>query len=582
MVLSGVMNPSVAVIGCGYWGRNLVRVFAEIGALAAVCDADTDVAAEHAETHGVAARGLDEILADDSIPAVAIAAPAAQHGDLAGRALRADKHVFVEKPIALRATDAEELIAQAGEQGRVLMVGHLLQYHPGFLALRELIAAGRLGRLQYIYSNRLNLGKIRREENVFWSFAPHDISMILALAGEMPSSVSAKGASYLHNVIADVTNTYLSFPSGINAHIFVSWLHPYKDQKLVVVGSEGMAVFDDTKAWGEKLRLYAHRIGWKDGAPEPERAEAELIELQEGEPLRLECEHFVACVETGATPRTDGHEGLRVLRVLEAAEASLLAERTGAAGAMAAPASVGAASGPVSAGWAGARPQRGSSAATGPAAPGGATGDASAFPDAFVHESSYVDEGCTIGPGTKIWHFSHILSDSHIGAGCIIGQNVMIGPAVTVGDRCKIQNNVSLYKGVTLEEGVFCGPSCVFTNVLNPRAEIERKDEFRSTRVGKGATIGANATIICGNDLGDYSFIAAGAIVTHDVPAHALVAGIPAQRIGWMSPAGERLGDDLVCPRTGRRFEERDGELVEVQASSSPAVTAKLSGEADE
>jgi UDP-2-acetamido-3-amino-2,3-dideoxy-glucuronate N-acetyltransferase len=182
-----------------------------------------------------------------------------------------------------------------------------------------------------------------------------------------------------------------------------------------------------------------------------------------------------------------------------------------------------------------------------------------------VHESSYVDEGCSIGPGTKVWHFSHILSGSHIGKDCIIGQNVMIGPGVSVGDRCKIQNNVSIYQGVTLEDGVFCGPSCVFTNVVNPRAEIERKDEFRPTRVGRGATIGANATILCGNDLGDYSFVAAGAVVTRDVPAHALVAGIPASRIGWMSPAGERLDDNLVCPRTGRRFEEReDGTLAEV------------------
>jgi predicted dehydrogenase/acetyltransferase-like isoleucine patch superfamily enzyme len=555
------MNVSVAVIGCGYWGRNLVRVFDDIGALAAVCDASASVAAEHASKYGVPARALDEILADDAIPAVAIAAPAAAHAELAGQALRAGKHVFVEKPLALRSTDAEELIARAAERERVLMVGHLLHYHPAFLALRELIAAGRLGRLQYIYSNRLNLGKIRREENVFWSFAPHDISMILALAGEMPSSVSAKGASYLHNVIADVTNTYLSFPSGINAHIFVSWLHPYKDQKLVVVGSEGMAVFDDTRPWSEKLSLYGHRIGWRDGAPEPERAEAERIALHQAEPLRLECEHFIECVGSGARPRTDGAEGLAVLRVLEAAEAALLAQRTGTVE----PVVHGRAAG------------RGTDRPSAPVA--GARADL--FPDAFVHESSYVDEGCTIGSGTKVWHFSHILSDSHIGADCVVGQNVMIGPEVTVGDRCKIQNNVSIYRGVTLEEGVFCGPSCVFTNVLNPRAEVERKDEFRRTRVGRGATIGANATIICGNDVGEYAFVAAGAVVTRDVPAHALVAGVPARRIGWMSPDGERLGDDLVCPRSGRRFDERDGELVEVSSVSSAAVATKLRGDSD-
>src|SRR5690606_2849666 len=166
------------------------------------------------------------------------------------------------------------------------------------------------------------------------------------------------------------------------------------------------------------------------------------------------------------------------------------------------------------------------------------------------------DEGCTIGSGTKVWHFSHVLKGSRIGRDCVIGQNVMIGPDVTVGDRCKIQNNVSLYKGVTLEDGVFCGPSCVFTNVLNPRAEVERKDEFRETRVGRGATIGANATIVCGHDIGAYALVAAGAVVTKDVPPHALVAGVPARRIGWVSHAGERLGPDLVCPRTGRCYRE--------------------------
>lgn len=182
-----------------------------------------------------------------------------------------------------------------------------------------------------------------------------------------------------------------------------------------------------------------------------------------------------------------------------------------------------------------------------------------------IHESAYVDSPSKIGSGTKIWHFSHILSGTVIGKDCIIGQNVMIGPDVTVGDRCKIQNNVSLYKGVTLEEDVFCGPSCVFTNVINPRAHVDRKTEFRPTVVRRGASIGANATIICGSEIGSYSFIAAGAVVTRDVPAHALVAGVPARFVGWMSHAGERLGDDLRCPSTGRRYALiAPGELQEI------------------
>lgn len=179
----------------------------------------------------------------------------------------------------------------------------------------------------------------------------------------------------------------------------------------------------------------------------------------------------------------------------------------------------------------------------------------------FVHESAYVDDDVELGEGTKIWHFSHILPRTRIGRNVSIGQNVVAGPDVTIGDNCKIQNNVSLYKGVELEQGVFCGPSCVFTNVLNPRAEIERKDEFRLTRVRRGATIGANATIVCGHELGEYCMVGAGAVVTKDVPAYALMVGVPARRIGWVSRAGEILNETLTCPRTGERYTEERGTL---------------------
>ena len=183
--------------------------------------------------------------------------------------------------------------------------------------------------------------------------------------------------------------------------------------------------------------------------------------------------------------------------------------------------------------------------------------------NAFIHESSYVDENVSVGSGTKIWHFSHILSNCDIGEDCSIGQNVVIGPNVSVGNRVKIQNNVSVYDGVTLEDGVFCGPSCVFTNVINPRSEIVRKDEYRKTIVRRGASIGANATIICGHDLGEYCFIDAGAVVTKEVPAYALMAGAPAKRIGWMSKAGGRLGDDLICPIDGTVYRLVTAEKLE-------------------
>jgi UDP-2-acetamido-3-amino-2,3-dideoxy-glucuronate N-acetyltransferase len=521
------VTPRVAVVGCGYWGKNLVRVFSQLGALAAVSDQHEATAAKMSGDFGVPARRFDDILSDSQISAVAIAAPAAQHAALAGESLTAGKHTFVEKPLALEVKDAEVLCELAEDHARTLMVGHLLQYHPAFLKLRDLIDAGELGRVQYLYSNRLNLGRIRREEDILWSFAPHDISMILALARSEPDGITAVGGRYLHKSIADVTTTHLSFPGGERAHVFVSWLHPFKEQKLVVVGDRGMAVFDDGEPWDAKIQLYRHRIDWHDGLPEPVRASMEPVPVEPAEPLELECRHFLECIEHGFTPRTDGREGVRVLRVLQAAGEAML---------------------------------------VGPALPEPATVDgrvAGEHPGAFVHETAYVDDGCTIGGGTRIWHFSHILSDSHIGRDCNLGQNVMVGPGVTIGDHCKLQNNVSIYPGVSLSDGVFCGPSCVFTNVLNPRAEIERKDEFRATPVGRGATIGANATIVCGHRIGAWAFIAAGAVVTTDVPDHALMAGVPARRIGWMSRDGERLGADLVCPRSHRKYREVGPDQLE-------------------
>jgi UDP-2-acetamido-3-amino-2,3-dideoxy-glucuronate N-acetyltransferase len=299
----------------------------------------------------------------------------------------------------------------AAEAGRVLMVGHVLWYHPAVLKLKELVDSGELGRIQYIYSNRLNLGRFRREESSLWSFAPHDLSVILGLLGEQPAAVQAHGGHYLHHAFADVTVSLLSFPSGVRAHVFVSWLHPFKEQKLVVVGDRQMAVFDDTLE-KDKLVLYPHEIDWKNRLPVARKAPAEAVALEWVEPLRAECAHFLECVRTRTTPRTDGAEALRVLEVLDACERALASR-----------------AGPV-------RP-----AASAPAAP------------YFVHESAYVDEGVEIGEGTKIWHFTHVLKNSRIGRDCRIGQNVMIGPNVTIADRVKIQNNVSVYEGVTLEEG---------------------------------------------------------------------------------------------------------------------------------
>ncbi|WP_210485924.1 Gfo/Idh/MocA family oxidoreductase [Microvirga antarctica] len=516
----------VAVVGCGYWGKNLVRNFAELGALEALVDAHKPSVDALIAKHGGRALSFEEALADANVHALAIAAPAALHYTLAKRGLEAGKHVFVEKPLSLEVEEARELCAIADRLDRRLMVGHLLQYHPIFLELKKLVADGRLGRLQYVYSNRLNLGKIRREEDILWSFAPHDLSMILSLIGSEPDKVEAVGGYYLHDAIADVTTTHLSFPGGERAHVFVSWLHPFKEQKLVVVGSDAMAVFDDGEAWERKLLLYPHKVEWKDGMPVPLKADPVAIAVPQDEPLKQECQHFIDCARSGETPRTDGREGMRVLSVLSRAAESL-------------------------------RQARGTPAvAEAPAASAAKPRVAKDYPGVTIHETAYVDAGVEIGEGTKIWHFSHILGQVSLGKRVNIGQNVVIGPKVSVGNDVKIQNNVSVYEGVTLEDGVFCGPSCVFTNVNNPRSEVARKSEYRPTLVKRGASIGANATIVCGHTLGEYAFIAAGAVVAKDVPAFALMAGVPAKRIGWMSHVGAKLGADLVCPETGRRYRE--------------------------
>ncbi len=518
------MNRNIAVIGTGYWGKNLVRNFHALGALISVCDANADVLRGILDSY-VDVRGVcsfSDILGDSQIQGVAIASPAETHFTLAREALLAGKDVYVEKPLCLEVADGIELTRLAEERERVLMTGHLLWYHPAIQRLKDMIHEGELGRIQYVYSNRLNLGKLRREENVLWSFAPHDISVILGLLEEMPSTVQAHGGNYLHQQIADTTVTLLDFPSGVKAHIFVSWLHPFKEQKLVVVGSQKMAVFDDTAPWECKLLIYPHSVEWNDNVPIAHRAESQPMPVEEREPLHEECRHFLECMASRRQPRTDGREGLKVLRVLRSCQDAL---------------------------------ESGSRVKISKFEPPSADKR-----DVMVHATAIVDTDVAIGKGTKIWHFSHILSGARIGEDCSIGQNVVICNGVRIGNGCKIQNNVSIYAGVELEDHVFCGPSMVFTNVFNPRCEFPRKDEYKQTLVRRGVTIGANATIVCGVTLEEYAFIGAGSVVTTDVKPFALMTGNPARQVGWMSRFGKRLdlpldGDgETECGFTGNRY----------------------------
>lgn len=526
------MTKNIAVVGCGYWGKNLVRNFFELDSLYAVSDTSLEKLENMKNQFlgTVVYSKFDDVLADKNVKAVAIAAPAGLHYDLTKKAILAGKDVFVEKPLALKASEGAELAALAHANGRILMVGHVLNYHPAVKALKQIVSKGSLGRVQYIYSNRLSFGKIRREENILWSFAPHDISMILGLLGEEPNEVSAIGSNYLHPEIADVTMSQMTFASGVNAHIFVSWLHPFKEQKLIVIGDKQMAVFDDTVPWENKLTLYPHEVVWPGGVPEAKKADGKAVVLEKDEPLRAECRHFMDCISSRQTPVTDAHEGLRGLKVLNALQKSL--DKHGVAVCLS------------------------------------ELENQKPPTNYFVHETAIVDNNATVGEGSKVWHFSHVMKGASVGRKCNIGQNVVVSPGCTIGDNVKVQNNISIYTGVHVEEDAFLGPSMVFTNVYNPRSFIERKSEYRDTFIKRGASIGANCTVVCGHTIGEYAFVGAGSVVTRDIPAYALVYGNPAKvngwvcRCGWKLKIGTDFNGETSCTECGSKYRVNDGNVV--------------------
>jgi predicted dehydrogenase len=323
----------IGVAGLGYWGPNLARNFASLPGceLTWCCDADATARERWAPAFPGArfTADLDDLLGDPDLDAIVLATPVPTHGELAEMVLRAGKHCFVEKPLAQSVADAERAVSAARETGRTLMVGHLLEYHPGVAKLKEIADAGELGPIHYIYSNRLNLGQLRADENALWSLGAHDISVLLHLAQEEPYAVEARGESYMRPGVEDVVFGFLRFPSGLAAHLHLSWLDPHKERRFTVVGARRMATFDDMDAerkvtvydkgfdevagnWGE----YMMRSGdiWSPRVPN-------------SEPLRLECEHFVRCLREGTAPRSDGESGLRVVRVLEALQDSLDASR---------------------------------------------------------------------------------------------------------------------------------------------------------------------------------------------------------------------------------------------------------------
>ncbi len=527
---------AVALIGFGGWGKNLARNLNSLKALRVICDLRADFLRDARKDYPNVdlSDSIENVLLRKDIQGVVIATPPATHRNLALCAMKAGKDVFVEKPLALNVADGQQIVNCATREKRVLLVGHVLEYHPAVLKLKSLLEEGALGKTRYFYSHRLNFGRIRTEENALWSFAPHDIAVMLRLFGGVPEKISCLGGSYLTPGLADTTMTNFQFVNGVQGHIFVSWLHPFKVHRMVLIGDKQMAVFDDTQPWSKKLMLFPHQVDWVKGQiPVARQAEGVPVLLEEKEPLFSECEQFLSSIVTRKNPITDGSSAVKVLNLLQCAQKSI-----SMGGAVI---DIGVTSNDLHKNF------------------------SAKQSDFYIHPTAVVDPCVQIGRGTKLWHFSHVMEGVRIGKNCILGQNTFVGKNVVLGNSVKVQNNVSLYEGVTLEDFVFCGPSVVFTNVINPRSEVERKTEFKKTFVRRGATLGANATILCGIIVGQYAFVAAGAVVTKDVPDYALVVGVPAKVAGWVCSCGGRLKKKtkfFSCSACAKKYKHSNKNLL--------------------
>lgn len=529
----------ICVVGAGRWGRNHIKTLDGLGCLAGVVDSSETARNEFARLYPKAkmfGNVRDAVAAD--FDGFTVATPAETHVEVATFLLENDKPVLVEKPLALTAAEADGLRELAAARRVPLMVGHLLLFHPAVRKIKELVEAGKIGKLEYLYSNRLNLGTVRTEENILWSFAPHDISIFQYLIGARPTEIVSRGGAFIQPHLHDSTMTVLTYPDNIVGHIFVSWLHPFKEHRLVVIGSKGMLSYEDSSE-AKELLFYEKGIDWVQGEPIKRDGPTEKIAFEPAMPLTEELKYFVERLDGGEIEWADGANAVEVLEILERATKSL----------------VGAASAEGEA-----KGTKGTAGTKG-------TEETEAKPAYFVHSSSYVDDNVEIGEGTKVWHFSHVQSGARLGAKCTLGQNVNVANNVTIGDNCKIQNNVSIYEGVTLEDHVFCGPSMVFTNVLDPRCKYPQRgsDHYVKTLVRHGASIGANATIVCGVTIGRHAFVAAGAVVTRDAPDFGLMVGVPARRTGWVCECGEVLPsfeNAIKCPRCGLKYTLADGALL--------------------
>jgi UDP-2-acetamido-3-amino-2,3-dideoxy-glucuronate N-acetyltransferase len=539
------MPKKICVIGAGRWGKNHVRTLSDLGCLAGIVDANKDTLAWFTDKYPnvKAYENLDQALAQDH-DGYTVATPAETHYEIAKKIMLAGKPVLVEKPIALKVSEARELKALSEQQGVALMVGHVMLFHPAIAKMKELISNGKIGKLEYLYSNRLNLGTVRTEENILWSFAPHDISIFQYFIGDNPSNVVSRGGAFIQPHIHDTTMTILSYPNNITGHIFVSWLHPFKEHRIVVIGTKGMLSFEDSSA-DKNILFYEKGVDWINGEPVSRDGSTEIISYEKTQPLTQEIKYFCENLDSKNLSLANASSAVDVLEVLERASNSLLSNSE-------------------------------SSTNSSPSV----NKLDNEKKDYFIHPSSYVDDNVEIGSGSKVWHFSHVHSNVKIGKNCSLGQNVNIGNNVKIGNGVKIQNNVSVYEGVELEDYVFCGPSMVFTNVLKPRSKYPQRGAqfYKKTLLKEGASIGANATVVCGHTVGKHAFVAAGAVVTKDVPDYAFMAGVPARQKGWACECGELLGDikkDATCPKCKRLYTIHGQTLIQ-SGDASTGVSSKV------
>lgn len=311
-------KKNIAIVGCGQWGKNLIRNFFELGSLFSVCDADPQTAQKYAEKYNVKNLSFSETINHPDISGVVLVVPAKLHSSMAIEVINKGKHVFVEKPLSTNMEDAFMINNALKKKNTKLMTGHLMQFHPIFKKILSIVDAGEIGELLYIKSSRLSLGKVRSNEDVVWSFAPHDISMILSLAREEPDKVSANSISILRNERADAANIHLQFKSGLKSDILVSWLNANKEVKLEVHGSEGILVFDDTKTWSEKLAIHPYKVQYENKGIKVDKSYHKYLQIPEEEPLKIECQHFIDIIKNDAEVLTDIKEGMKVVSVLSA------------------------------------------------------------------------------------------------------------------------------------------------------------------------------------------------------------------------------------------------------------------------